>query len=51
MPEFPCYKPVLITCGRPYANDPAHIGHLRTYIPEDMFVRTLWIIKGANSYE
>jgi methionyl-tRNA synthetase len=32
---------VLVTCGLPYANGPAHIGHLRTYIPADMFVRTL----------
>ena len=41
MQEFPCDKPVLVTCGLPYANGPAHIGHLRTYIPADMFVRTL----------
>jgi methionyl-tRNA synthetase len=41
MQEFPCEKPVLVTCGLPYANGPAHIGHLRTYIPADMFVRTL----------
>src|SRR5512147_2400604 len=39
--SFPCDKPVLVTCGLPYANGPAHIGHLRTYIPADMFVRTL----------
>ncbi|PXF61043.1 MAG: hypothetical protein C4B59_05650 [Candidatus Methanogaster sp.] len=25
----------------PYANGPAHIGHLRTYIPADLFVRSL----------
>ena len=41
MQEFPCDKPVLVTCGLPYANGPAHIGHLRTYIPADMFVRAL----------
>lgn len=41
MSEFPCDKPVLVTCGLPYANGSAHIGHLRTYIPADMFVRTL----------
>ena len=41
MSEFPCDKPVLVTCGLPYANGAAHIGHLRTYIPADMFVRTL----------
>jgi methionyl-tRNA synthetase len=41
MPEFPSDKPVLVTCGLPYANGAAHIGHLRTYIPADMFVRTL----------
>ena len=31
----------LVTCGLPYANGPAHIGHLRTYIPADLFVRSL----------
>jgi methionyl-tRNA synthetase len=41
MSEFPCNKPVLVTCGLPYANGAAHIGHLRTYVPADMFVRTL----------
>jgi methionyl-tRNA synthetase len=41
MTEFPSDKPVLVTCGLPYANGAAHIGHLRTYIPADMFVRTL----------
>lgn len=34
-------KPILITCGLPYANGRAHIGHLRTYIPADIFVRSL----------
>lgn len=41
MSEFPCKQPVLITCGLPYVNGSCHIGHLRTYIPADMFVRTL----------
>jgi methionyl-tRNA synthetase len=34
-------KPLLITCGLPYANGPCHIGHLRTYIPADIYVRCL----------
>ncbi|MCK5660013.1 MAG: class I tRNA ligase family protein, partial [Methanosarcinales archaeon] len=34
-------KPTVVTCGLPYANGPAHIGHLRTYIPADVYVRTL----------
>jgi methionyl-tRNA synthetase (EC 6.1.1.10) len=33
--------PILVTCGLPYANGPAHIGHLRTYVPADIFVRAL----------
>jgi methionyl-tRNA synthetase len=33
--------PLLITCGLPYANGPCHIGHLRTYIPADIYVRCL----------
>lgn len=31
----------LVTCGLPYANGPLHLGHLRTYIPGDIYVRTL----------
>lgn len=31
----------LVTCGLPYANGKAHIGHLRTYIPADAYVRYL----------
>ncbi|MHC1626528.1 MAG: methionine--tRNA ligase [Methanoculleaceae archaeon] len=31
--------PLLVTCGLPYTNGPCHIGHLRTYIPADCFVR------------
>ena len=34
-------KPVLVTCGLPYANGTAHIGHLRTYVPADIFARSL----------
>jgi methionyl-tRNA synthetase len=32
---------ILVTCGLPYANGPCHIGHLRTYVPADIFVRGL----------
>ncbi|NWF97195.1 MAG: methionine--tRNA ligase [Candidatus Thorarchaeota archaeon] len=38
---FPCKEPVLVTCGLPYASGPLHIGHLRTYVPADVFVRLL----------
>ena len=38
MPESSS-KPVLVTCGLPYANGKAHIGHLRTYVPADIFAR------------
>ncbi|MGZ4939658.1 MAG: methionine--tRNA ligase [Halobacteriota archaeon] len=31
----------LVTCGLPYANGPCHIGHLRTYVPADIYVRCL----------
>jgi methionyl-tRNA synthetase len=41
MSNFPSNEPVLITCGLPYANGKCHIGHLRTYIPADIFVRAL----------
>ncbi|MDD4748652.1 MAG: methionine--tRNA ligase [Methanosarcinaceae archaeon] len=34
-------KPVLVTCGLPYANGKAHVGHLRTYVPADIYVRAL----------
>jgi len=41
MSNFPSNEPVLVTCGLPYANGKCHIGHLRTYIPADIFVRAL----------
>ena len=41
MSDYPRPRPVLVTCGLPYANGPCHIGHLRTYIPADVFVRYL----------
>lgn len=41
MSNIPSDKAVLVTCGLPYANGKAHVGHLRTYIPADIFVRTL----------
>jgi methionyl-tRNA synthetase len=31
--------PLLITCGLPYTNGPCHLGHLRTYVPADAYVR------------
>ncbi len=31
----------LVTCGLPYTNGPCHIGHLRTYVPADFYVRFL----------
>ncbi|GLI45590.1 methionine--tRNA ligase [Methanoculleus bourgensis] len=30
---------MLVTCGLPYTNGPCHIGHLRTYVPADFYVR------------
>jgi methionyl-tRNA synthetase len=30
---------LLVTCGLPYTNGPCHIGHLRTYVPADFYVR------------
>lgn len=32
---------ILVTCGLPYTNGTAHIGHLRTFIPGDAYVRYL----------
>ncbi|VVB84662.1 Methionine--tRNA ligase [uncultured archaeon] len=41
MSNFPSEEPVLVTCGLPYANGKCHIGHLRTYVPADIFIRAL----------
>lgn len=41
MPESSNNKPILVTCGLPYANGKAHLGHLRTYVPADVYVRSL----------
>lgn len=41
MRKYPCKEPVLVTCGLPYASGPLHLGHLRTYVPADVFVRFL----------
>ncbi|MCX9013736.1 MAG: methionine--tRNA ligase [Candidatus Methanoperedens sp.] len=41
MSNFPVDNPVLVTCALPYANGKCHIGHLRTYVPGDIFVRAL----------
>ncbi len=34
-------KPTVVTCGLPYTNGFCHLGHLRTYIPGDFYVRYL----------
>ncbi|RPJ53065.1 MAG: methionine--tRNA ligase, partial [Methanobacteriota archaeon] len=34
-------RPLLVTCGLPYTNGPCHVGHLRTYVPADFYVRYL----------
>ncbi|OPY49431.1 MAG: Methionine--tRNA ligase [Methanosaeta sp. PtaU1.Bin060] len=39
MQVFSLSSPILVTCGLPYANGPCHLGHLRTYVPADIFVR------------
>ncbi|MHA1769848.1 MAG: methionine--tRNA ligase [Candidatus Thorarchaeota archaeon] len=39
--NYPTDDPVLVTCGLPYASGEMHIGHLRTYVPADVFVRLL----------
>jgi methionyl-tRNA synthetase len=33
------FPPLLVTCGLPYTNGPCHLGHLRTYVPADCYVR------------
>ncbi|MDD1671907.1 MAG: methionine--tRNA ligase [Methanomicrobiales archaeon] len=35
------HQPILVTCGLPYTNGRCHLGHLRTYVPADFFVRFL----------
>ncbi len=35
------YGPMLVTCGLPYTNGRCHLGHLRTYVPADFYVRFL----------
>ncbi|MFW9802320.1 MAG: methionine--tRNA ligase [Candidatus Thorarchaeota archaeon] len=39
--KYPTKDPVCVTCGLPYASGQMHIGHLRTYVPADVFVRLL----------
>ena len=34
-------REVLVTAALPYVNGECHIGHLRTYVPADIFMRTL----------
>ena len=38
---FPGDREVLVTAALPYVNGECHIGHLRTYVPADIFTRTL----------
>lgn len=39
--KLPTEKPVLVTSALPYVNGECHIGHLRTYVPADIYVRML----------
>jgi len=39
--KIPIDKPVLVTSALPYVNGECHIGHLRTYVPADIYVRML----------
>jgi len=39
--EIPVDKPILVTSALPYVNGECHIGHLRTYVPADLYVRML----------
>jgi methionyl-tRNA synthetase len=39
--KIPREKPVLVTSALPYVNGECHIGHLRTYVPADVYVRML----------
>ena len=38
---FPRDRVVLVTAALPYVNGECHIGHLRTYVPADIFTRML----------
>ncbi len=38
---FPGDREVLVTAALPYVNGECHIGHLRTYVPADIFTRML----------
>ncbi len=37
--KIPIEKSVLVTSALPYVNGECHIGHLRTYVPADIYVR------------
>lgn len=39
--KIPLEMPVLVTSALPYVNGECHIGHLRTYVPADIYVRML----------
>jgi methionyl-tRNA synthetase len=39
--KIPIEKPVLVTSALPYVNGYCHIGHLRTYVPADIYARML----------
>ena len=39
--KIPFEKQVLVTSALPYVNGECHIGHLRTYVPADIYVRML----------
>ncbi len=39
--KLPIEKPVLVTSALPYVNGECHIGHLRTYVPADIYARML----------
>ena len=41
-------RPLLVTCGLPYSNGHCHLGHLRTYVPADFYVRFMRR-KGENA--
>ena len=38
---FPGDREVLVTAALPYVNGECHVGHLRTYVPADIFTRIL----------